>query len=111
MEKQNAEEFMEDPRYKQCNREAMYGVVLGAINVIIWLIGGYGLGSGPVENYSYILGFPTWFFVSCIVNAVVGIVGTIFIVKTKMKDMPLEPMTREEAIAYAREHNSGEGIR
>ncbi len=92
--------YMEDPRYKQCNREALYGVILGIVNVLIWAIGGYGLGSGPVESYSYIFGFPAWFFVACIVNAAVAIIGTVFIVKTKMKDMPLEPMTEEQAIAY-----------
>ena len=96
--KERMDDYMEDPRYKQCNREAMYGVILGLINVIIWFIGGYGLGSGPVESYTYIMGFPAWFFVSCILNAVVAIGGTIFIVKGKMRDMPLEPMTKEEAV-------------
>lgn len=39
----------------------MYGVVLGLINLLIWLIAGYGLGSGDPETYTYVMGFPLWF--------------------------------------------------
>ena len=97
------QEYLEDPRFRQCNREALYGVILGGINVLLWLIGGYGFGRGNPENFTYILGFPAWFFISCILNALVAIAGTIFIVRTRMKDMPLDPMTEEEARAYQRE--------
>lgn len=94
--------FVEDPRYRECEKEAWYGVILGIVNLVIWAAAGYGLGSGPVENYSYILGFPAWFFVSCIANSILAIVATIYIVKRKMHVMPLDPMTEEEAEAYVR---------
>lgn len=28
------EGFMEDPRYKQCNKEALYGALIGIVNLI-----------------------------------------------------------------------------
>lgn len=94
--------FIEDPRYKVCEREAWYGVVLGIVNLLIWAVAGYGLGSAPVESYSYIMGFPSWFFISCIANSVFAIVATVYIVKRKMRDMPLDPMTEEEAAEFVR---------
>ncbi|GAB1428514.1 hypothetical protein MASR2M79_13330 [Aminivibrio sp.] len=97
--------FVEDPRYKECEKEAWYGVLLGIANLVIWAAAGYGLGSGPVENYSYIMGFPAWFFVSCIANSLLAVAATIYIVKRKMRVMPLEPMTEEEAAAYV--HSGG----
>ena len=39
--------FIEDPRYKQCNREALMGLGLGIANFIWWFVWGYGLGSRP----------------------------------------------------------------
>ncbi|PIE54413.1 MAG: sodium:pantothenate symporter [Dethiosulfovibrio peptidovorans] len=101
--KKNEYGFIEDPRYKICEREALYGVILGIVNLVIWIVGGYGLGGGPVENYSYILGFPAWFFISCIANSVFAIVMTIYIVKKKMREMPLDPMTEGEAEAFIRD--------
>ncbi|WP_278309454.1 YhdT family protein, partial [Paraclostridium sordellii] len=46
-------EFEEDPRYKQCNKEAIMGLVLGIVNLIWWFGFGYGLGSKPVSEYTY----------------------------------------------------------
>ena len=100
--KKNEHGFVEDPRYRECEREVWYGVLLGIVNLVIWAAAGYGLGSGPVENYSYILGFPAWFFFSCIANSLLAVAVTIYIVKRKMRVMPLDPMTEEEAEAYVR---------
>jgi len=100
--KKNEQGFVEDPRYKECEKEAWYGIVLGVINLVIWAVAGYGLGSGPVEEYSYIMGFPTWFFVSCIANSAFAVAATVYIVTKKMRDMPLDPMTKEQAEEYVR---------
>ncbi len=94
--------FVEDPRYRECEKEAWYGILLGLVNLVIWAVAGYGLGSGPVEDYSYIMGFPAWFFYSCIANSLFAILATVYIVKKKMRDMPLGPMTKEEAEAFVR---------
>ncbi|MDI9371167.1 MAG: YhdT family protein [Synergistaceae bacterium] len=100
MMKKNELGFVEDPRYKDCEREAWYGAALGLVNLAIWAVGGYWLGSGPTEEYSYIMGFPAWFFVSCVANSALAIGGAIYIVKRKMRDMPLGPMTEDEAAEY-----------
>jgi uncharacterized membrane protein YhdT len=100
--KKNEQGFIEDPRYKQCEKEAWYGVILGVVNLVIWAVAGYGLGSGPVEEYAYIMGFPAWFFVSCIVNSAFAIAATAYIVAKKMVIMPLDPMTKEEAEEFVR---------
>lgn len=100
--KTNEYGFVEDPRYKQCEKEAWYGIILGVVNLVIWGVAGYGLGSGPVEEYSYIMGFPAWFFISCIANSVFAIIAIIYIVTAKMHDMPLDPMTKEEAEEFVR---------
>jgi uncharacterized membrane protein YhdT len=100
--KKNEYGFVEDPRYKECEKEAWYGIILGIVSLVIWAVAGYGLGSGPVEEYSYIMGFPAWFFISCIANSIFAVAATIYIVKKKMRDMPLDPMTKEEAEAYVK---------
>ena len=91
-------EFMEDPRYKQCNKEALLGLGLGVLNLIWWFAWGYGLGSGSPERYSYILGLPLWFFMSCVVGALLFTVLAVVMAIKCFKDMPLDPITREEAI-------------
>ena len=98
-------EFIEDPRYKQCNKEALMGLGLGILNLIWWFVMGYGLGSKPPEEYSYIWGFPTWFFFSCIVGGIIFTILAIFMVAKLYKNMPLERMTAEEAKAYEAEVN------
>lgn len=95
--------FIEDPRYKQCNREAIYAVVLGLLNVAWWFAWGYGLGSKPVEDYSYIMGFPTWFFMSSIVGAILFTILTFLMVDKLFKNMTLEEMTEEELDEFSKE--------
>lgn len=100
--------YMEDPRYKQCNKEAMYGIILGLGNLIWWYAFGYGMGSKPVDEYTYILGFPAWFFMSCIAGAIVFIALTFLMVDKGLKDMPLGKFTQEEAEEYIRLVKEGE---
>lgn len=90
-------DFIEDPRYRQCNKEAYLGLGLGLLNLIWWFAWGYGLGLKPPEDYTYFLGFPMWFFMSCIVGAVLFTVLTVVMVKKYYRDMPLGELTREEA--------------
>ena len=107
LDSNNKRKFIEDPRYKQCNKEAIYGIVLGLFNMAWWYIFGYGLGSKPVEEYSYILGFPSWFFISSIVGAVVFIILTFIMVNKLFVDMPLDKMTKEEAEEYIMANEKG----
>ena len=97
-EKTTAEDvdFVEDPRYRQCNKEALMGLGLGLLNLLWWFAWGYGAGSQSVQNYSYILGFPLWFFMSCIVGAVLFTVLAAVMVKKYFQDMPLVPLMKKK---------------
>lgn len=97
--------FKEDPRYKQCNKEALMGMGLGILNLIWWFTTGYGLGSKPPEEYTYIMGLPTWFFMSSVVGGILFTVLAIIMVTKFFKNMPLERMTAEEAEKYEMEVN------
>lgn len=96
------EGYVADPRYKICNQEAKWGVGLGLFNLALWLIFGYGLGSGPVSEYTYVLGLPLWFFMSCIVTPLIIIIIT-FVYTNRMKEMSLEKITEEEAVEFQAE--------
>ena len=97
------DKIIQDPRYRQCNKEAIMGLSLGIVNLVWWFIWGYGLGSKPVSEYTYIFGFPAWFFMSCIVGGVLFSVLTVIMVNKFFKDMPLDGLTEEEVKKYREE--------
>ncbi|WP_085991159.1 YhdT family protein [Oceanobacillus senegalensis] len=80
----------QDRRFKIANREALIGCGLAVINILWWYGFAFGLGSKPPEEYSYILGFPAWIFLSCIVGVVVMIVLVGIVVKFVLKEVPFE---------------------
>lgn len=94
--KKSGEGFVEDPRYKQCNKEALMGIGLGIANLVWWFVWGYGLGSKPPEEYTYVMGLPMWFFMSCVVGAILFSVLTIIMVTKFFKDMPLDKVDVDE---------------
>jgi len=77
-------------RFKIAHREAWIGVLLAVINIIWWYGFAYTLGSKPPEEYTYILGFPAWFFWSCIVGFVVMVILVYIVVKFVLVDVSLE---------------------
>lgn len=85
--------FKEDPRYKQANKEALMAIGLFVLNIIWWFVFAYGLGTGSPQEYSYVLGFPAWFFWSVIGGYVVFSFLTWIMVKYFYKDMPLDAAT------------------
>ncbi|MDV2884965.1 YhdT family protein [Alkalihalophilus pseudofirmus] len=85
-----------DPRFKIANREALIGVGLVLFNFIWWFGFAYGLGSRPVEEYSYIFGLPSWFFYSCIVGFLIMVVLVIVAVKGFFVEVPFEDEEEEE---------------
>ncbi|MRG86058.1 YhdT family protein [Salinibacillus xinjiangensis] len=91
-----SKEFKEDPRFKVSNREAIIGCVIAVINFIWWFGFAFGMGSKPVEDYTYILGLPAWFFYSCVVGYIVITVAVIFAVKKWFKDIPLDDEKESE---------------
>lgn len=93
----------EDPRFKQCNKEALMGLGLGILNLIWWFGWGYGLGSKPISQYTYILGLPKWFFMSCIVGGILFSVLTVIMINKFFKNMSLDGLTKEEIEKYREE--------
>ncbi|MFB4163238.1 YhdT family protein [Alteribacillus sp. JSM 102045] len=87
-----------DARFKVAHREALIGVGLVLFNFIWWFGFAYGLGSAPVEEYSYILGMPAWFFYSCAVGSVIMMILVAVIVKSFFKDVPFEVEEEEEKL-------------
>ncbi|MEQ6378110.1 YhdT family protein [Bacillaceae bacterium S4-13-58] len=94
--KNTSTDFKEDPRFKVSNREAIIGCVIAVVNFIWWFGFAYGLGSKPVEDYTYIFGFPAWFFYSCVVGYIVITIVVIVVVKKWFKEIPLENMKGSE---------------
>ena len=81
---------MQDKRFNIAHREALIGVVLVVINFAIWYGFAYGLGSGAPLEYSYVFGFPAWFFYSCIAGTVFMIVLIWLSMKLFFKDVSFE---------------------
>ncbi|HHV79141.1 MAG TPA: YhdT family protein [Firmicutes bacterium] len=79
-----------DPRYAQSTKEALIGLTIFVLNFVWWFGFGYGMGSGSPANYTYVLGFPSWFFWSCIMGFVVFSVVVWLAVKYFFKEMPLD---------------------
>ena len=87
------EKLREDPRYAQANKEALIAIGLFVLNIIWWFAFAYGLGSGSPKEYTYIMGFPAWFFWSVIGGYVVFSILTWVMVRFFYKDMPLDGET------------------
>ncbi|MGE5483990.1 MAG: YhdT family protein [Ignavibacteriales bacterium] len=83
-------ESREDPRYRQAGREALMGLLLFAANFVWWFGFAYGLGNRPVSEYTYVFGFPAWFFYSAIMGYAVFSALAWLMVKYLFKDVPLD---------------------
>ncbi|MGD6857677.1 YhdT family protein [Bacillus infantis] len=79
-----------DPRFKVAKREAWIGIGLVLFNFLWWFGFAYGMGSGPVEEYTYIMGLPAWFFYSCVAGFAVVFVLVWAAVKFLFKEVPFD---------------------
>lgn len=79
-----------DYRFKIANREALIGVGLVIFNFLWWYGFAYGLGSKDPSEYSYVFGFPAWFFYSCVLGVIVMSVLVIIVVKKFFVDVPFD---------------------
>ncbi|WP_408008574.1 YhdT family protein [Pseudalkalibacillus sp. A8] len=86
----------EDLRFKIANREALMGVILAIFNFIWWFAFAYGLGKKPVAEYTYIFGFPAWFFYSCILGFILFSLIVFVMVRLFFIEVPFED--REEDV-------------
>ncbi|MFB4167952.1 MULTISPECIES: YhdT family protein [unclassified Virgibacillus] len=85
-----------DYRYKIANREALIGVGLVIFNFVWWFAFAYGLGGKDPSEYSYVMGFPAWFFYSCVLGFVVMAVLVTVIVKKWFVDIPFDEEGQDE---------------
>lgn len=87
---------MKDKRYKIAHREALIGIALVLINFAIWFGFAYGLGSGNPKDYTYVFGFPAWFFYSCIAGTIFMIVLLIVVIKLFFKNVSFDTEEKED---------------
>ncbi|MFD3449883.1 YhdT family protein [Microbacteriaceae bacterium 4G12] len=86
----------QDSRFRIAHREAWIGAGLALFNFIWWFGFAYGLGSKRPEQYTYILGFPAWFFYSCLVGFVVMVALVIIVVRFFFQDIPFEDESEDQ---------------
>ncbi|MEC5425419.1 YhdT family protein [Virgibacillus sp. C22-A2] len=82
--------------FKVANREALIGVGLVIFNFIWWYAFAYGLGSKDPAEYTYVFGFPAWFFYSCILGFIVMAVLVTIIVKKFFVAIPFDEGNESE---------------
>ncbi len=79
-----------DHRFKIANREALIGIGLAIFNFIWWFGFAYGLGDRTPEDYTYIMGLPSWFFFSCVVGFLIMVLLVILVVNFLFTEVPLD---------------------
>lgn len=85
-------EIEEDPRLKIAFKEMLMTFGLCIVYTLTTLTVAWSIGmSTPPQEYSYILGFPAWFFLGIIVCPLAFFCVVIFLVTRVFKDMELEP--------------------
>jgi uncharacterized membrane protein YhdT len=86
------EDFVEDSRYQQCNKESFVTLLYFLLHMVV--VGGIGLAIGynkGVDQIKFIAGFPSWFFYSSIIGWIFLSLVPIFMIKYYFTDMSLEP--------------------
>jgi uncharacterized membrane protein YhdT len=89
--------FEEDPRYRQCNREAWISVAVFVISFVV--IGGVSLLVGygkPGDEIRLIAGFPAWFFYGVVVGGIVIALLPIVVVMLFFKEMSIQAVDEGE---------------
>lgn len=82
--------FAHDKRFAQANREAVWAVVLAILNFLWWYGTAYGFGSKAPEEYSYVMGLPLWFVLSCVGGLFLFSLFAWLMVRLFFRDMPLD---------------------
>ena len=87
---------VKDKRYRIAHREALIGVALVVVNFALWYGFAYGMGGGDPTEYTYIMGFPAWFFYSCIVTTLFMLVLIAVLLKFVFKEVPLDDKKEDD---------------
>ncbi|WMJ78444.1 MULTISPECIES: YhdT family protein [unclassified Sedimentibacter] len=92
------DEIEMDPRFIICEKEMKLVFGVQIIFTLVSIIAAYLLGSGDPNNYSYILGLPTWWFAIIVISVIfTGVV--IYITKFKLVDMELSDEVENDDLA------------
>ncbi|MBN1332193.1 MAG: YhdT family protein [Synergistales bacterium] len=83
-------------RFFVAKREAAFSLVLAIAYFFWWYLTGYSFGSGPVRGYSYIMGLPAWFFLSCVAGFFIFSILAFLMVRFFFTDIPLAEKERNE---------------
>lgn len=75
---------------KQLEKEAIITVVLYVIYFAWWYYFAYIYAPENVEDYSYVLGMPAWFFYSCVLGLIFINILVYLAVKIFFKDIDLD---------------------
>ena len=86
---EKTETTVTDKRFIQANKEALWAAGLAICYFGWWYLSAYIPGEVPVESYTYIFGFPAWFFLSCILGFVLFSILAAVMVAVVFKDIPL----------------------
>lgn len=81
---------------KQIKKEALITLGLYVFYFCWWYYFAYMFEDGDVENYTYILGLPGWFFYSCVLGLVVINILVYIAVKFFFKDIDLDEIDNQE---------------
>ncbi|MFC3023180.1 YhdT family protein [Vibrio zhugei] len=83
--------------YRQAHKEAILALALAGLYFIWWYATAYGFAPDEQDTQlpTLVMGFPVWFFLSCVVGPVLFCGLCYLMVKMFYKDIPLDP-TEEE---------------
>jgi uncharacterized membrane protein YhdT len=87
-------------RFAQANKEALLTLGLYLAYFVWWYGFAYGLGGGDPAGYSYVLGFPAWFFYSCIAGFPLLTLALWLLVRLCFRDLPLDACADGDASAH-----------
>lgn len=90
---------MADHFFRQSNREAKITLVIYGVFFVWWYVCAYVLGSGDPAQYSFICGFPVWFFLSCIVGYLCFSLLLWLVLRKLFRPLDLEEKQEESASA------------
>jgi uncharacterized membrane protein YhdT len=77
-------------RNRQIKRESILSLSLYLGFFLWWFITGYGLSQGSPAQFTYVLGMPMWFFLSCVVGYVLFCAAAFLLVKRAFKELSLD---------------------
>lgn len=83
-------DFEEDPRYAVANREALWGLSYWVLFTLVVSLTAWLLGGGrSADELTFVLGFPRWFFWSCLVATTALAVLPALLVRRFFTEVPL----------------------